>query len=425
MIGRIGVLSCAVIIAAAPAALGVAPGTVEVRNELGVAMSTLTGPDAIQDAVGAVITARAPESLAWSLAIGAGTYGDVAVAAPNLAIAPEAGAAVVISGVGLRDDTGGNCIAVTRGNVALAGIACSAPRRTGILVTLRNGEGGLSLRGISVDRAGVDAIAITGGRGFIIDGAAVTTPARDGIRITAPAGRDERLISGGSITGAGRDGVRLADDVRRLRVAGLAVSGSRDYGIVSDDSGNADVVLEGVSVTGSGRDGVMLAGGTLRAAVVSSTITGNVGAGVRLGDASGLRIADIPVDGSNGGGDIVFDAEIRTGGSYSGLRAPDGLFSLVGEPNAVRIAGVSGARAAAASGGPARLARRGPALFVGATTRASGRRVVVRFPTGRTVYRKSGSWTRVASSRVVRGGLQAVLGTSQLGTASSVYAPFG
>ena len=79
MIGRIGVLSCAVIIAAAPAALGVAPGTVEVRNELGVAMSTLTGPDAIQDAVGAVITARAPESLAWSLAIGAGTYGDVPV----------------------------------------------------------------------------------------------------------------------------------------------------------------------------------------------------------------------------------------------------------------------------------------------------------------------------------------------------------
>jgi hypothetical protein len=421
---RTGVLASLVALSV-PAALTAAPGAVEVRDESGAVVTTLTGPDALQDAVGAVVTSRAPESRPWSIVVGAGTYGDAAIATPNLSVATEPGAAVAIGGAGLRDDTGGNCLAVTRGNVTVAGIACVAPRRTGIVVTLRNGEGGVVLSAISVDRAGVDGIAITGGRGFLVEGAVITAPARDGIRITSPSGRDARAITGGSVTGAGRDGLRLADDVRRLTVSGLTVAGSREHGIASDDAGNSDIAIEGVTVTGSGRDGVKLAGGTLRASVVASSITGNTGAGVLLGDASGLRIADIPVDGSNGGGDLVFDAEIRTGGSYTGLRAPDGPFSLVGEPNSARISGVAAARAGVASGGPARLARRGPALFVGATSRTASRRVVLRFPSGRAVYRKAGPWKRVPSSRVVRGGLQAVLGTSQLGTASTAYAPFG
>jgi hypothetical protein len=233
------------------------------------------------------------------------------------------------------------------------------------------------------------------------------------------------VITGGSITGAGRDGLRLADDVRRLRVSGLTVSGSRDYGVASDDAGNSDLTLDGVTVTGSGKDGIMLAGGTLRAAVTASTVTGNRGVGIMLGDASGLRITDIPMDGSNAGGDLVFDSEIRTGGAYTGLRAPTGTFSLVGEPNAVRLSGVPAARSGVVAGAPAQLTRRGAAIFVGATTRASSRRVVLRFPSGRAVFRSSGSWRRVPTSRVVRGGLQAVLGSSQLGTASTAYAPFG
>ncbi len=425
MIRRIGALAALMAAVTAPVALAVEPGAVEVRDEAGTVVAALTGPDAIQDAVRAVITSRAPESRPWSIVVGAGTYGDVAIATPNLSVAPEQGAAVTIGGSGLRDDTGGNCLAITRGNVAVSGIACAAPRRTGIVVTLRNGEGGVTLRGVSVDRAGVDGVAITGGRGFLVEGVVITGPARDGIRITLPAGRDERVISGGSVTGAGRDGLRLADDVRRLRVSGLVISGSRGYGIASEDAGNGDLAVEGVTVTGSGRDGIILAGGTLRASVVSSTATGNAGAGLMLGDVSGLRIAGIPVDGSNAGGDLVFDSEIRTGGSYTALRAPDGPFSLAGEPSSVRISGVSAARAGVVSGAPARLAKRGPALFVGATSRTSSRRVVLRFATGRAVFRKSGPWRRVATSRAVRGGLQAVLGTSQLGTASTAYAPFG
>lgn len=425
MIRRIGAVCALMATVTTPVALAAEPGTVEVRDEAGTVVAVLAGPDAIQDAVRAVTTSRAPESRPWSIVVGAGTYGDAAVATPNLTVAAGPGAAVTMGGAGLRDDTGGNCLAITRGNVAISGIACAAPRRTGIIVTLRNGEGGVALRGVSVDRAGVDGIAITGGRGFLVEGVVITGPARDGIRITLPAGRDERVISGGSVTGAGRDGLRLADDVRRLRVAGLVVSGSRGYGIASEDAGNGDLAIEGVTVTGSGRDGVILAGGTLRTSIVSSAITGNAGAGVMLGDASGVRIADIPMEGSNARGDLVFDSEIRTGGSYTGLRAPDGPFSLVGEPNSARISGVPAARAGVVSGGPARLAKRGPALFVGATSRTASRRVVLRFTSGRAVYRKAGPWRRVPASRVVRGGLQAVLGTSQLGTASTAYAPFG
>ena len=425
MITRTIVVASLVVAGVTPLTAAAVPGAVEVRDEAGSVVATLTGPDAIQDAVGAVVTSRAPESRPWSLVVGAGTYGDALVATPNLSIGPEPGAVVTMGGAGLRDDTGGNCLSITRGNVAVSGIACSAPRRTGITVTLRNGEGGVALRGMSVDRAGVDAIAITGGRGFLVDGAVITGPARDGIRITSPAGRDERVITGGSITGAGRDGLRLADDVRRLRVSGLTVSGSRDYGVASDDAGNSDLTLDGVTVTGSGKDGIMLAGGTLRAAVTASTVTGNRGVGIMLGDASGLRITDIPMDGSNAGGDLVFDSEIRTGGAYTGLRAPEGTFSLVGEPNAVRLSGVPAARSGVVAGAPAQLTRRGAAIFVGATARASSRRVVLRFPSGRAVFRSSGSWRRVPTSRVVRGGLQAVLGSSQLGTASTAYAPFG
>lgn len=426
MIRGAGLAIPALLIAAAPAALGVAPGAVEVRDENGAPVATFTGTDAVQDAVASVLTSRAPESRPWSVVAGAGTYGDFSVKSPNLAIGPDAGAAVVISGVGVRDDTGGGCIDITRGAVSVTGFSCTAPSRTGVNVTLRNSEGGVALASLAIDRPGVDGISVTGGKGLTITSPVITSPARDGIRLTMLSSRQPVTITGGSITGAGRDGLRLADDVRALTASGLTITGARGYGIASDDAGNSDAVFTGVTVTGSGKDGVLLSGGTLRATLASSTVTGSTGAGVRLGDASGLRISDIPVDGSNADGDLVFDAEIRTGGTYDGLRAPDGTFSLASEPNAVRISGVSPARAALAAGGPARLSRAGAALLVGATTRVSTRRVVLRYPSGRAVYRKTGaSWTTLPGSRRVRGQVQVALGRSLLGTASGVYAPFG
>lgn len=422
---RTGALVALLLMVPAAGAVGVAPGSVEVRDEAGAVVATLTGQDALQDAVGAVVTGRAPETRPWSVVAGAGTYGDVAVKTPNLAISAEPGAAVVIGGIGLRDDTGGGCVDITRGGVTLQGVQCSAPRRSGVVVTLRNSEGGTVLRSVAVDRAGVDGVAVTGGRALALEQVSVTSPGRDGIRLTSLTSRDAHVIAGGQVAAAGRDGLRLADDVRGVQVTGLTVTGSKGIGIASEDAGNADVSLTSVTATGNGGAGVVLAGGTLRATVTGSTITGNTGAGVSLGDTSGVRISGIPVDGSNAGGDLVFDSEIRTGGAYDDLRAPDGVFALVGEPNSARISGLPAARAAVASGGPARLARRGPAVLVSATARTPSRRVVLRFGTGSAVYRKSGAWKRLPSSRRVRGGLQAVLATSLLGTAGTAYAPFG
>ena len=132
MIRGAGLAIPALLIAAVPAAFGVAPGAVEVRDENGAPVATFTGTDAVQDAVASVLTSRAPESRPWSVVAGAGTYGDFAVKSPNLAIGPDAGAAVVISGVGVRDDTGGGCIDITRGAVSVTGFSCTAPSRTGV-----------------------------------------------------------------------------------------------------------------------------------------------------------------------------------------------------------------------------------------------------------------------------------------------------
>jgi hypothetical protein len=51
--------------------------------------------------------------------------------------------------------------------------------------------------------------------------------------------------------------------------------------------------------------------------------------------------------------------------------------------------------------------------------------MVVRFDAGGTVWRGAGKWAKVKTSRRIRGGAQALLGTSYLGTASALYAPFG
>ena len=207
------------LIASVPAALGVAPGSVEVRDEAGTAVTTLTGADAVQDAMAYVLTSRAPDSRPWSVVAGAGTYGDFTVKTPNVSVSADAGAVVTISGAGVADDTGGGCADISRGGVSITGLACSAPRRTGFNATLANADSGPTLASVSVDRAGVDGISITGGKGFTLTGPTITSPARDGIRLTGVTARTGSTITGGTVSGAGRDGLRLADDVRALKAS--------------------------------------------------------------------------------------------------------------------------------------------------------------------------------------------------------------
>ncbi|MSO44399.1 MAG: right-handed parallel beta-helix repeat-containing protein [Thermoleophilia bacterium] len=416
-----------ILLATVSGAAAVPGGTVEVRDETGTPVATFGpfAPDAIQDAVDRIRAFRILETRPWSIVVGAGTYGDVAVATPNVAIGADAAATVLITGTGGHDDTGGRCIDVTRGNVAISGITCSAPTQTGITITLPNSEGGVALHACTVDRAGVDGVVVTGGRGVVLDGLTITSPGRDGIRLTALTTSGAHVVTGGSITGAGRDGLRLVDDIRGLQVTGLAVVGSTGYGIATEDAGNSDATLTGVTITRSGRDGVIIGGGSLRIAIRSSTITRNAGAGVRLAGASGIVLADIPLNGSNAGGDIVFTSHSRTGGSYTGFRAEGGPFALVGEPNAVRISGVPPARAGILAGAVTGQTRSGAAVLVASTARVSSRRVRLSFPVGSAVYRKAGSWLNLAGSRRLAVGVQVILGTSQLGTASTAYAPFG
>lgn len=405
------------------------PGTVEVRDEAGVVVDTRTGPDAIRDALGGLGTLRTPDTRPWLVVVGAGTYGDAVVGARNVTVLADPPGGAIIRGAGGGEDTAGGCLDITRGPVTVDGIACQAPRRTGINVTLSNAQGGVVLRGVSVDGAGVDGVAVTGGTGITLDGVVVRGARRDGVRLTSLTGSGPYSITGGSIAGSGRDGLRLADDVTRLAVTGLAVTGSKGYGVASEDAGTADITLSGLGVSGSGRDGVLVRGGGLRIGLLNSAATGNAGAGVRLGDGSGLVVRGLAMDGSNGGGDLVFMSDLRTGGAYGPLTTGDGTIDLVGEPSAVRLSGVSPARAAVVGGTPPGRSRAGATVLVGATTRTSSRRVVLRFPVSSpppvAVWRRAGAWKSVPSSRRVRGGLQVVLGTSLLGTASTAYAPFG
>ncbi|GEM_PF-726359 len=404
-------------------------GTVEVRDQAGAVVDVRTGPDALRDALGVIGTLRGPDTRPWSVVVGAGTYGDAVVGARNVTVVADPPGGAIIRGTGGTDDTGGGCLDVTRGPVTVDGIACQAPSRTGINVTLPNAEGGVLLRAVSVDAAGVDGVAATGGTGITLDGVVVSRAKRDGIRLTSLTGPGPYTITGGSIAASGRDGLRLADDVTRLAVTGLGVTGSTGYGVASEDAGTADITLSGLGVSGSGKDGVLVRGGGLRIALHDLTATGNAGAGVRLGDASGLRVHGLALNGSNAGGDLVFTSDPRTGGAYGALSTSDGTVNLVGEPSAVRLSGVPPSRASVAAGSPLGRRRAGATLLVGATTRTSSRRIVLRFPISSSprvaVWRRAGAWTSVPSSRRVRGGLQVVLGTSLLGTASTAYAPFG
>jgi hypothetical protein len=402
------------------AAASPSAGTVEVRDDVGNLIGSTTGTDAVRDALALVTTTRVGDTVPWAISIGAGTYGDFSVAQRNLTIAGDPATGVVISGMGLTDDTTGGCARITRGNVTLDGITCRGATKTGIATAPPNGEGGIVVRNVTVDAAGTDAISATGGAGIVIQDAVITNPKRSGIRLTALTSVGPYAVVGGSVTGAGANGLELDDDVTKLAVTGLSIAGSKGSGVLSNDGGNADLTLQGVTVASGAKDGINFDGGGLRLAVRDSVVTGNAGAGIRLGDGSGFAVSGVTLDGSNGGGDMLFTAADRTGGSFTGLQAGGG-FSLPGDPYAVRISAARAGLPASAGG----RARSGAALSIAATANTPKRRMVVRFDASGTVWRGAGKWAKVNTSRRIRGGAQAILGTSYLGTATALYAPFG
>ena len=405
---------------ASVAAASPSPGTVEVRDDLGNLIGSATGTDAVRDALALVTTTRVGDTVPWAISIGAGTYGDFAIAQRNLTVAGDSATGVIVSGMGLTDDTVGGCVRITRGNVTLDGITCRASTKTGIASAPPNGEGGIVVRNVTVDAAGADAISAIGGTGIVIQDVVITNPKRSGIRLASLTASGPYAVVGGSVTGAAANGLELADDVTKLAVTGLAISGSKGAGVLSNDAGNSGLTLQGVTVGGGAKDGISFGGDGLRLAVRDSVITGNGGAGIRLADGTGFAVSGVTLDGSNGGGDLLFTADDRTGGSYSGLQAGGG-FSLLGDPYAVRISAARAGLPASAGG----RARSGAALAIAATANTPKRRMVVRFDAGGTVWRGAGKWAKVKTSRRIRGGAQALLGTSYLGTASALYAPFG
>lgn len=405
---------------ASVAAAAPSPGTVEVRDDVGNLVGSTTGTEAVRDALALVTTSRVGDTVPWAISIGAGTYGDFAVTQRNLSVAGDPATGVIISGMGLTDDTTGGCARITRGNVTLDGIICRGATKTGITTAPPNGEGGIVVRNVTVEAAGVNAISATGGTGIVIQDAVITDPKRSGIRLASLTAAGPYAIVGGSVTGAAANGLELADDVTKLSVTGLAISGAKGSGVLSNDAGNADLTLQGVTVGSGAKDGVSFGGGGLRLAVRDSVITGNAGAGIRLAEGTGFAVSGVTLDASNGGGDLLFTADDRTGGSYRGLQAGGG-FSLLGDPYAVRISAARAGLPASAGG----RTRSGAALAIAATASTAKRRLVVRFEAGGTVWRGAGKWGKVKTSRRIRGGTQAVLGTSYLGTASALYAPFG
>ena len=387
---------------------------------MGNVVTTTTGADAIRDALAQVTTRRVGDTVPWAIAIGQGTYGDFVVGQRNLTVMGDPAGAAIVANAGLTDDTGGGCVDITRGNVTLEGITCQGVARTGIRVTPPNAEGGVVVRNVAVAEVGVDDIAVTGGAGTVIQNAVITNPRRSGLRLASLTGVGPYAVVGGSVTGAAANGLNLADDVSGLSVTGLTITGSKGVGVLSDDAGTSDVVLQGVTASSGAKDGFSLRGGGLRIAIRDSVASGNAGSGIRLGDGTGLSVTGFTLDGTNTGGDLLFSADDRTGGSYTGLQAGGG-FSLPAEPYAVRLSAARAAVPAAAGG----KARSGAALAIAATASTSKRRLVVRFDGGGTVLRGAGKWARVKTSRRIKGGAQALLGTSYLGTATALYAPFG
>ncbi len=406
---------------AATAAASPAPGTVEVRDQAGGLITTTSGADAVHDALAVVATQRLGDATPWAVFAGAGTYGDFAVSVRNVTVAADPAGSVTISGAGTTDVTSGRCVNITRGNVTLTGFTCATTTKgSGVNVSLPNSEGGVVVSGMSIDAPAADGVTVTGGTGIVLSDIKVTSPKRSGFRLSQLTAQGPYAITGGSVAGAAANGLHLVTDVTKLQVTGLSISGSKGAGVLGNDSGNSDDTFQGVRVSGSSGDGFSLGGGALRVAIRDSVATGNTGAGIRLADGTGFAVSGVTLDGTNQGGDLLFTADDRTGGTYTGLQAGGG-FSVVGEPYAVRLSQATQGVPASAGG----RNRSGAGLAIAATASTARRRLVVRWDARGTVYRGAGKWSAVKTSRRIKGGAQALLGTSYLGTSAALYAPFG
>jgi hypothetical protein len=353
---RSGLLIAALALLALPAAAlaDPGPGRVEVRNESGASVGAqLSGPDAVEAAVARVhagALARGNDALPWTIVIGAGTYGDVAVDEPNLTLLPSAGAQVVVTGTGGGDDTGGECVDITRGAVTVQGLTCRTPKGRGFEVAPPAGDGGVTLRQIVVDDAAQDGVAVLSGSAFLLQDATITSAGRDGVLLERLTGQGPYRIQGGRITASGHDGVDLANDAQRVQVAGVEIDTSRDNGIESDDAGSSDLMVDGVTLSRNRGDGALLGGGGRRLALLDSTVTGSGEYGVALGRGSGFTVRGDSFDGTNRSGDLDFSADARTGGAYDGLRFLDTALGLPGEPSGVVLGALT-------AGGRASLSR--------------------------------------------------------------------
>jgi hypothetical protein len=306
-------------------------GRVEVQNDAGAAVGPwLSGSDAIEAALARIRSgalARTDDTRPWRVVVGAGTYGDVVVNEPNLTVVPATGASVSISTSTGKDNTGGDG--------TLQGITCRRARDRGIEVLTPPSEGGVVLRGVTVDRARFDGIAVIGGAGALIIDSTVSSSGRDGIWLQNLTGPGPWVIQGGRLTKNADDGVDLVDNAQRVRLSGVAIDGNKGNGIESDGAGSADLVVDGSRLVMNGGDGALLGGGGNGLRIFNSSSVDNGRYGVEVGRGSGFVVQGVSFDGASGRGDLAFSPDARAGGVYNGLGFADTALELPGEPRGV------------------------------------------------------------------------------------------
>jgi hypothetical protein len=333
-------------------------------NDVGTVVAAATGPDAVASAVANVNASRADDARPWSIAIGAGTYGDVLVNEPNLTVRAAAGAAVTLTGAGTANNTGGGCIDVTRGNVTLAGIACSKPTDVGIEIRPPATEGGIVLRGVGVTDSTKEGIHVVSGADVVIENSSATSaaPGFDGLRMEGLTGPGPYRVQGGSFTQNGGDGIDLTNS-QRVQVIGLTVQANRESGVEIDGAQNFSVSLDGVTARNNVTHGVSLVGGGNQVSVQNSRFGGNRRTGVLLGRMASPVLNALTFEGTNGV-DLSISPDVRTGGTYTNLVFIDTPITLPLEPRGVLLDSATAAERRARSPLPRRTVTLGRFLRI-------------------------------------------------------------
>ena len=424
------------------------PGSVSVLDQAGAPIGPpLSGPDAVEDAVLRVHDgplARADDTVPWSIVIGDGSYGDVAIDEPDLLLRPSAGATVALSGAGGASNTNGGCIDVFRGGVEIDGLQCRAPSAYGVQVSVAPGKGGVTLRRLGVDRSGTTGIAVVQADAVTIDGATVSDAGTDGIRFSAVAGPGPYLVTDTQVRGSGDDGIDLAGAAERVTVRRTVAQGNRDNGIEADDR-PVDTTVSGDTLTDNAGDGARLGGGT-RVAVTDTTAAGNGAAGLELLAGNAYVLRGDRLGATNRRGDLQFSADLRSGGVYEGLTIGGAILSLPGEPRSVVLAGAGAAQLSSGSPLPVGLAEVGGFVRVRAVRPFASSGVTVSFQVGAArlaafrpgalqVYEdvRHGSrvgWVPVPGGRIdPSGSIEVTIGQGRIGGTSpagfSTYGPLG